>query len=198
MRVRPDGGPRPGAAVFLDRDGVLNETRGSGVRALSPRSLDELVISPDAAGSLEPLRRVGFSLLAITNQPDVARGITSREDALAITEAVVSQLGLDDAYVCLHGSSDGCECRKPLPGALLAASQAWEIDLRESWMIGDRWVDVAAGNAAGVRTVLLERPYSWGPAGGVACPSGVAPLLAVSSLAEAVASVVRLSAPESR
>src|SRR5262245_38089554 len=152
---------RNGPAVFLDRDGVLNEVRGSGDEALSPRSVDEIRIVPSARQAVARLRAAGFMLIVITNQPDVARGTMSRERALEITEFVVRELGLDAAYVCLHDGSDGCGCRKPRGGLLVEAARDSALELERSWMIGDRWVDVAAGREAGVRTVLLDRPYSW-------------------------------------
>jgi D-glycero-D-manno-heptose 1,7-bisphosphate phosphatase len=189
--------PGTGVAVFLDRDGVLNEVRGSGRQALPPRSMDELRIVPEAAGAVERLREAGFMLIVVSNQPDVARGSLSRSDALEITAAVVAELGLDDAYVCLHDGADGCACRKPKPGALLEAAHDWRLDLAKSWMIGDRWVDVAAGTAAGACSVLLERPYSWEPAGGAPSPPDVHPRITVASVADAAERIVELRASES-
>jgi D-glycero-D-manno-heptose 1,7-bisphosphate phosphatase len=106
-------------------------------------------------------------LLVVTNQPDVARGTTSRDAAMAITEHVVMSLGLEDGYLCLHDRPDGCNCRKPEPGMLVAAARDWNVTLETSWLIGDRWVDIAAAHAAGVRSVLLDRPYSWSASGGI-------------------------------
>jgi D-glycero-D-manno-heptose 1,7-bisphosphate phosphatase len=191
--MRPDATVRPGAAVFLDRDGVLNDTTpqpGRPGRAGSPRSVDEVVIGADVAPAMTRLRAHGFRLVAITNQPDVARGTLPRDVALAVTDGVVRDLDLDDAYVCLHDGPDGCRCRKPAPGALLEAASTWRLDLDASWMIGDRWVDVAAGNAAGVRTILLERRYSREPSGGVACPADLGSFATVGSLSDAVELIV--------
>jgi D-glycero-D-manno-heptose 1,7-bisphosphate phosphatase len=198
VRVTPaPPAPGTGVAVFLDRDGVLNEVRGSGRHSLPPRSLNELRIVPEATGAMERLHDAGFTLIMVSNQPDVARGSMSADTVLEITGAVVAELGLDDAYLCLHDGPDHCACRKPLPGALHEAARDWGFDLARSWMIGDRWVDVAAGHAAGTRSVLLERPYSWEAAGGIGCPPDVRPFATFVSLADAVSRIVELSASES-
>jgi D-glycero-D-manno-heptose 1,7-bisphosphate phosphatase len=194
---RPEG-RAGGTAVFLDRDGVLNELRGSGTHPSSPRSLGELAVVPDAASTLAPLREAGFVLVAVTNQPDVARGYLECDVALAIMEAVLAELELDDAYLCLHDQVDDCSCRKPRPGMLLVAAHDLGLDLAASWMVGDRWVDVEAGTHAGVRTILLDRAYSREPSGGVECPPELEPTAVVGSLAEAVEWILEVTARESR
>jgi D-glycero-D-manno-heptose 1,7-bisphosphate phosphatase len=186
--TRSDG--RGPAAVFLDRDGVLNDVPGDGSGAASPRSISEVHLVPGAADAVERLHHAGFILVVVTNQPDVARGWLSAEDAIAITYAVVAPLGVDDAYVCTHDGPDGCRCRKPLPGLLTTAAADWGISLPTSWLVGDRWVDVAAGHAAGVRTILLRRPYSDDPSGGATRPSDSDPDVEVASLEEAVTMII--------
>jgi D-glycero-D-manno-heptose 1,7-bisphosphate phosphatase len=182
---RPHVGRGP-AAVFLDRDGVLNDVPGDGLSARSPRHVSEVSIALDAPAAVAELREHGFLLVMVTNQPDVARGALEPDDAIAITRAVLEPLRLDDAFICMHDGSDGCECRKPRAGLLVAAAAAHEIDLSRSWLIGDRWVDVAAARAAGVRSVLIERAYSWDPSGGISAPNDCEPDVRVSSLHDAV------------
>lgn len=154
-------------AIFLDRDGILNEMVVDGPASRPPRSLHEVRIAPEARESIERLQERGYLLLVVTNQPDVRRGSLALADAVDVTSAVAEALRLDDAYLCPHDQRDGCECRKPRAGMLLRAREDWSIDLARSWLIGDRWVDVAAGAAAGARTLLLEGPESWAPSGGV-------------------------------
>jgi D-glycero-D-manno-heptose 1,7-bisphosphate phosphatase len=146
-------------AVFLDRDGVINRATVREGLPYPPASLDELEVMPDAAASLEALRRVGFLLLVVTNQPDVARGTSSRETVEGINAELARQLPIDRFYICYHDSDDGCHCRKPKPGMLLDAAQEWDIDLARSYMIGDRWRDVDAGMAAGCATVFIDWGY---------------------------------------
>jgi D-glycero-D-manno-heptose 1,7-bisphosphate phosphatase len=147
--------------------------------------LAELLISDDAPGALERLRSAGYVLVVVTNQPDVGRGRLTRHVADAINRRLQEVLEVDAIYVCFHSGVAPCSCRKPAPGMLIAASEALALDLSESWMVGDRWVDIAAGRAAGVTTVLLERPGSWGASSGRLPPSDLRPDHVVATLAAA-------------
>ncbi len=110
-------------AVFLDRDGVLNRAVIRGGRPFPPRTTQDLEIPEDAAASLQALRRAGYALVAVTNQPDVARGTQRREDVEAINREIQRRLPLDDFRVCYHDNADGCECRKPKPGMILDSAR---------------------------------------------------------------------------
>lgn len=147
-------------AVFLDRDGVLNEAIVREERPYPPASLAELKIVPDAAAALCRLKEAGFLLIVVTNQPDVARGTQTRQAVEELNAAVAAALPVDEFYVCFHNGEDGCGCRKPKPGLLLAAAAERKIDLRKSFLIGDRWRDVDAGVSAGCRTVLIDYHYN--------------------------------------
>jgi D-glycero-D-manno-heptose 1,7-bisphosphate phosphatase len=106
------------------------------------------------------LKEFGFVLVCVTNQPDIARGTRTAENVGAMNDKVRLTLALDDLFCCPHDGPDGCPCRKPKPGMLLAAAEKWNIDLPSSWMVGDRAGDVAAGRAAGCRTVFIDRGYA--------------------------------------
>ncbi|MBV8085203.1 MAG: HAD family hydrolase [Chloroflexi bacterium] len=148
-------------AVFLDRDGVLNEpVARPGVPFGNPRSLDELRIAPGAAGALQRLADARFALLGVTNQPEVPRGTTSRESVEAINDRLLAELPLTAFFVCWHDDADDCACRKPKPGLILDAARAYDVDTRASFMVGDRWKDVEAGRAAGCRTVLVDQGWA--------------------------------------
>jgi D-glycero-D-manno-heptose 1,7-bisphosphate phosphatase len=146
-------------AVFLDRDGVLNQPVVRDGKPFPPASVDQLIVYPDAAAALARLKRAGYLLVVVTNQPDVARGTTGRAAVEAINGAVGAALGVDDFFVCWHDDADGCGCRKPKPGLLLEGAERYAIDLNRSFLIGDRWRDIDAGAAAGCRTVLIDRGY---------------------------------------
>jgi D-glycero-D-manno-heptose 1,7-bisphosphate phosphatase len=146
-------------AVFLDRDGVLNEAVVRGGRPYSPAGLHELVIPSDVPDALRALRAEGFALIVVTNQPDVARGIQRQAVVEEINAALRAQLPLDAMFVCYHDDSDGCACRKPKPGLLFQAAAEHGIDLARSFMVGDRWRDVEAGRRAGCLTVRIEGHY---------------------------------------
>jgi D-glycero-D-manno-heptose 1,7-bisphosphate phosphatase len=146
-------------AVFLDRDGVLNQATIRGGRPYPPASVEQLNLRPDAASALTRLKAAGFLLIVVTNQPDVARGTQSRAVVEQINRALASQLPIDDFLVCWHDDRDACACRKPKPGLLLDAASRYPVDLSRSFLIGDRWRDIDAGAAAGCRTVLLDHQY---------------------------------------
>ncbi len=146
-------------AVFLDRDGVLNEAVIRDGKPYPPSSIAELVIAPEIKPALLLLRNAGFLLIVVSNQPDVRRGKTAREDVEAINAALCAQLPLDEIRTCYHDDADQCSCRKPAPGMLLEAALAHKLDLPASFIVGDRWRDVEAGFRAGCKTVFLDRGY---------------------------------------
>jgi D-glycero-D-manno-heptose 1,7-bisphosphate phosphatase len=96
----------------------------------------------------------------VTNQPDVGRGTQSRDVVDELNLAVQRTLQLDDVRVCPHDDADGCGCRKPAPGLLLAAARDWDLALESSVMVGDRWRDVESGKRAGCKTVFVDHGYS--------------------------------------
>jgi D-glycero-D-manno-heptose 1,7-bisphosphate phosphatase len=146
-------------AVFLDRDGVLNDAIIRDGKPHPPRNLEELVIVADASTALAALHRSGFRLVVTTNQPDIARGTTTREQVMLINQYLQNGLPVDAIEVCEHDDADGCSCRKPKPGLLVRAATRDGIALAASFMVGDRWRDVEAGRRAGCRTVLIGNGY---------------------------------------
>jgi D-glycero-D-manno-heptose 1,7-bisphosphate phosphatase len=167
-------------AVFLDRDGVLNVATVRDGRPYPPAGLDQLQIYPDAADALAELKRAGYLLIVVTNQPDVARGSQTREAVDAMNAAIGQALPVDEFLVCWHDDCEGCDCRKPKPGLVLAAAEARQIDLARSFLVGDRWRDIDCGAAAGVRTVLIDRQYRERPP--VSPPDHVADSLASAAI----------------
>ena len=148
-------------AVFLDRDGVINQPKVIDGKPYPPLSIDEFVIIDGVAEACRKLKDAGFLLVVTTNQPDVGRGTLKQEFVETIHEHMCRVLPIDRVEVCFHpgkGASD-CECRKPKPGMLLHAARELNIDLTRSWMVGDRWRDIDCGNAAGVRTVFIDYDY---------------------------------------
>jgi D-glycero-D-manno-heptose 1,7-bisphosphate phosphatase len=144
-------------AVFLDRDGVLNRAIVRDGRPYPPASADELEILPDAANALARLKAAGYALVVVTNQPDIARGTTTRAAVDAIHARIASVLPIDEFRVCPHDDRDACACRKPRPGLLVDPPTT---DVAASVMVGDRWRDIEAGRAAGCRaTILVDYEY---------------------------------------
>lgn len=185
-------------ALFLDRDGVLDEL----VFYLdtnewaAPRCLDDLRMIPDAADAARRAHAAGWLLVIITNQPDYAKGKAALDDLRAVHDAVLRDLPIAKSCVCNHHPNAivdelrvVCECRKPGTLSLTTAAQELDIDLAQSWMIGDQDTDLRAGRAAGCRVALIEGPHFR------AVENAIEPDLRVASLAEFVARVVENRAP---
>jgi D-glycero-D-manno-heptose 1,7-bisphosphate phosphatase len=164
-------------AVFLDRDGVINQSIIRDGKPYAPESAAEMKILAGVPDALLSLRNAGFLNIVVTNQPDVATGKIKLETVEAMHRRLKQDLALDDVKVCCHGDADGCECRKPKPGMLLQAALEFGIDLERSFMVGDRWRDVAAGQAAGCANFFIDYGYRE--------KRPEPPYIAVKSLAEA-------------
>lgn len=141
-------------AVFLDRDGVINEVFLRDGKPRAPLRLEDFRFFPGVEEAAARLRAAGFRLVVVTNQPDA---VTREERSIveAMHEAVRARLGVDAIKVCFHGRAEGCSCRKPKPGMLLEAAAELGIDLSRSFMVGDRMSDIRAGEAAGCAGTFL-------------------------------------------
>jgi D-glycero-D-manno-heptose 1,7-bisphosphate phosphatase len=147
-------------AVFLDRDGVLvREMVVDGV-ARAPLRLEDFFILDDAGEQVARLHRAGFHCLVFTNQPEVSRGLLALDLLDEMHHRLSEATAVDDILVCPHDDRDGCACRKPGPGMLLEAARRAQIDLADSFVVGDRWRDIDAGRSVGCYSILIERPYS--------------------------------------
>ena len=154
----PATGPR--AAVFLDRDGVLNEVDVRDGIPHPPAGVEGLRLLPGVVEACHRLRQLGFALVVVTNQPDIARGKQTRDEIDRMHDALRARLPLDDIVVCPHDDIDDCPCRKPRPGMILAAAARLQIDLAESVCVGDRWRDIESAKRAGVMAIFVDRGYS--------------------------------------
>lgn len=142
-------------AVLIDRDGVINQNRPDHVK-----SWGEFVFLPGAVEAMVELTRHGLRTVILTNQAAINRGITGRETVEDIHERMVTALEaagarVDGVFYCPHRPEERCSCRKPLPGLLLQAAEKLGIDLSQSYLVGDAVSDIAAGRAAGCRTILV-------------------------------------------
>jgi D-glycero-D-manno-heptose 1,7-bisphosphate phosphatase len=197
-------------AVFVDRDGIINELvpdPGSGSPE-SPLRVNDVALIDGAAAALMTLEAAGWRLVGVSNQPSAAKGLVSLDELQAIQARVLellSQQGVsfDDFRLCLHhpegvvpGLSGPCDCRKPAPGMLLAAAADLNLDLAACWMVGDTDTDITAGSAAGCRTILVQHPGSVhkrrqdGEPGPDGAPSPAGPDAAVADLAAAAALIL--------
>lgn len=146
-------------AVFLDRDGVINRAFVRDGKSYPPSSIEEVEILPQVELALNRLKAAGYLLIVVTNQPDVSSGKTSKLVVDQINGYLKYVLPLDEIRTCYHADSDGCQCRKPSPGSLFDAALEYQIDLKKSFMVGDRWKDIEAGFAAGCKTFFIDYGY---------------------------------------
>jgi D-glycero-D-manno-heptose 1,7-bisphosphate phosphatase len=151
----------PNRAVFLDRDGVLNEPIVRDGKPYPPHRLEDFRLLPGVGNACMALRDAGFRLIVATNQPDVGRGQLSRELVEQMHSRLCELLPIDHVEVCYDpGGKRSSPFRKPKPGMLLHAAESLGIDLKSSYMVGDRWRDIDCGYAAGCRTVFIDRGYN--------------------------------------
>lgn len=145
-------------AVFFDRDGTLIKAPIVGGKPTAVRSVDEVVLTDGARQVCGELEELGVPLFVVTNQPDVARGLTTQYVVEQIDAAVVQALRITDLAVCWSDDDDDPR-RKPNPGLLQELAERHGIDLRRSVTVGDRWRDIEAGRRAGTKTVFIDRGY---------------------------------------
>jgi D-glycero-D-manno-heptose 1,7-bisphosphate phosphatase len=146
-------------AVFVDRDGVLNRAVVRDGRPYPPSTLEALEILPGVAQAVHQLRDAGFLVVGATNQPDVARHTQRHEVVETMNAHLMATMPITAVFVCYEDGED-CPRRKPNPGLLKEAAEVYGIDLRASFMVGDRWRDVEAGRRAGCRTIFLDLGYN--------------------------------------
>lgn len=146
-------------AVFLDRDGVINKAFVRQGKPYPPASLDELEILPGVSQALDRLKLAGFLRIVVTNQPDVARGTQCPSVIQSMHAHLMAELPLTEIIAC-YDDGDTAPCRKPNPGMLVEAAVKYNIKLSASFMVGDRWRDIEAGQRAGCRTAFIDFNYN--------------------------------------
>jgi len=142
--------------IFLDRDGVINKEKNYLYKKEDFEFID---------GVFEACRyfqEMGYQLVVVTNQSGISRGYYQEEDFHKITKWMLEQfesqnIKILDVFFCPHGPESTCNCRKPKPGMLLDAKEKYKIDMKNSWMIGDKEADVSAANAAGIKNTVLVK-----------------------------------------
>ncbi len=149
-------------AVFLDRDGVINEVVFHGSeKPSSPWKYEEFKLIQGIEKPLDELSSMGFYLFIVSNQPDISRGYIEAGTTEKINEIICKRLPIRDIVTCPHDDHHDCACRKPKPGMLIDLSGKWNIDMKKSFLIGDNWKDMDAGKAAGCTTVLIDKTYNY-------------------------------------
>ncbi len=148
------------AAAFLDRDGVLNATLIRKGVPYPPTSLSEVRILPGVKVAIKLLLENDYLPVVITNQPDVARGTKKLFEIELINDFIGKKTGVSNFYICPHDDVDQCECRKPKPGLIEIARSEIGIDLSKSFLVGDRWRDIEAGQSLGISSYFIDYSYN--------------------------------------
>lgn len=174
------------AAVFFERDGVLNSVRIERRHQVPPTALNDFKLVEQAIEPLRQLRAAGLILLVATNQPGISRGQTCRRELDRMHDLLKTRLNLHDVLVCPHDEMDQCQCRKPRPGLLMEGAFKWHLDLDRSYVISDKWQDAQAAHVAGCTSLLIRSPWNG---------SGHHDFI-LSDLASAARKVLQLHAPE--
>ena len=146
-------------AVFFDRDGVILKTiirNGKPTPAYNKKEFDEKGgFLPGIVEAIKAVKKLGYLAILATNQPDIKYGNISQEDFDYI-QSKVAELPFDDIFICFHHPNENCNCRKPKPGMLIDAKKKWNIDLSQSFFIGDTENDTEAAKNAGCKSILMK------------------------------------------
>ena len=146
-------------AFFLDRDGIINKSLIKKGKPFAPKKLSQFKIIKDVDKSLVYLKQLGFINIIITNQPDVRKGNFKLNFLKKINKIIKTKLEIDDIFMCLHTKEDKCKCRKPKKGLILKAKNKWNINLKASYLIGDRWSDIELANKMKLKSFYVDYNY---------------------------------------
>ena len=161
-------------AVFLDRDGVINEAVVRDGKPYPPQSMVELRLLPGVEEAIRKFKELEFVVIVVTNQPDIRTGLQRLDVVEEMHRKLMEWLPIDAIKVCYHIDDDGCDCRKPKTGMIRDAAREYDVDLTASFMVGDRWRDIEAGIGAGCHSLFIDYGYDEGrPKGNFDTVSGL-------------------------
>ena len=146
-------------AVFLDRDGVLVKSFVKKGKAYAPTKYKDFKIYKDSEKCIKKLNSLGFLTIVVTNQPDVGKKLISKDTLKKMHTSLIKKTKINKIYTCTHTAQQKCKCRKPMSGMLIEAARINRINLKKSYMIGDRYMDILCGNRVGCKTIFINRNY---------------------------------------
>jgi len=147
-------------AVFFDRDGVLNKLVLRDGNYYSPRNINNFKLYSDAEKAIHDIQEKGYLAIIVSNQPDIARGYLNKSVLDEMTKQIFDKIKVDDIFYCMHDDPDAEGCRKPNPGLIIKAQKKWDIDLKQSLMVGDTKKDLGAAKNAGIKFILISRSHN--------------------------------------
>jgi D-glycero-D-manno-heptose 1,7-bisphosphate phosphatase len=142
-------------AIFIDRDGVVNKAIIRNGKPLSPQTFKEFIVLDKVNEALEIFKSLNLLTIIVTNQPDIKTKKQKLKDLNYTHQWILNNMNVDDIYSCFHDDDDNCNCRKPNIGMLIKASKKYQVDLEESYIIGDRWKDVKCGQIANCKEIFF-------------------------------------------
>ena len=146
-------------AVFLDRDGVLSKVYVKNGKGFAAKKLKDFKLFYGSKESVRKLKLAGFMVIVVTNQPDVGNKLITKITLKKMHDKLKKITNVDAIYTCIHSQSANCYCRKPKPGMILTAAKKYKINLKKSFMAGDRLSDILAGKKAKCRSIFLDKKY---------------------------------------
>ncbi len=147
-------------AIFFDRDGVLIKAIVKNRKPLSIKNIEDINFLIDDNELFFKLKSIGYKLIIVTNQPDVARNEISRKFVEKVNSIIIKKYKIDYAYACLHDDISNCSCRKPKNGLLIKAQKDFNLNLEECFLIGDRWKDITAAKSSGCKSIFIDYNYN--------------------------------------
>ena len=150
-------------AVFFDRDGVLNRSIIRNKKPYAPRKFLDFRIYKDVKMSIDKLIKKNFLIFVITNQPDIGNGFMNKTELDCMHQKLKSYIAINKIYVCTHSQKEKCKCRKPSPFFLLQAKEEYEINIEESYFVGDRYTDMQASKSVKCKSIFIDRKYNETP-----------------------------------
>ena len=150
-------------AIFFDRDGVLNETLLKNGKPYAPRNIKDFKIVSDADSILNYLASLNYLIFVVTNQPDVGNGYTDKQIVEEMHKMISDQLPVQEIFTCYHSRNDNCPCRKPKTGMLEKAYKKFNLEIKDCFIVGDRFSDIEAGKKFKFQTVMIGSGYGEKP-----------------------------------
>jgi len=146
-------------AIFLDRDGIVNKAIVEKGLPYSPTRLGDIFLTDGIKDLIKKWHDEEYIVIVVTNQPDVANHIITKNKVDKINNYLKSIALFDDIFTCYHNGKDDCDCKKPKTGLFLQAKEKYDIDFSQSYVIGDRWKDIEAGKNIGCKTIFVDYHY---------------------------------------
>ena len=148
-------------ALFLDRDGIINRSfKNKKGKPKAPTLFKDFIFLPFLKNYLNEIKKLNFNIIIITNQPDISYGVLKEAELYKMHSKIYSSLPVTNIYVCKHSKEDNCKCRKPKTGLFRQALKKYNLNLKNSYAIGDRWSDIVASYKCGIKSIYVDRNYN--------------------------------------